>query len=123
MAVSAHTVRLDDCGRAYCVTQTIPLTNFTPQGVSVWEDRPMLGAALNAFAEDVTTWFARFLPAQERTVATPEVAKSAKKALPIYGDSSLASYVRGLRGLNSFEYAPVEVQPIAAEDLVIAPQQ
>lgn len=124
MLVSAHTLRLDDCGRAYCVTQTIPLTNFTPQGVSVWEEHPTLGVALNAFAENVTTWFARFIPAPERFPETAsEETRPAKRPLVPSGDLSLAGYLRGLRGLNSFEYSPVEVQPIAPEDLIIAPQQ
>lgn len=118
MLVSAHTVRLDDC-----VTQTISLTNFTVQGVSEWEEHPTLGVALNAFAEKASTWFARFLPAPERPLAPAEEPKPARKTPVVYGDASLASYVRGLRGLSSYEYTPVEVHPVAAEDLIIAPQQ
>jgi hypothetical protein len=124
MFVAAHTVRLDDCGRAYCVTQTVPLTNFTPHGISAWEESPWLGVSLNAFAEDVAIWFARYLPTPERSPeVTSDEPKLAKKPAVPSGDLSLASYVRGLRGLHSFEYSPVEVPTVAPEDLVIAPQQ
>lgn len=121
MVGSANTVRLGDCGTAHCITQTVSLTNFTPQGVSDWDLAPSLGVALNRFAEDAGAWLARFLPARERPVVATviEEPKAPKKAPVVYGDSSLASYVRGLRGLHSYEYEPVEVKLIDAEALVI----
>jgi len=112
MLVSANSVRLDDCGAAYC--KVTPLTNFTQQGVLDWEETPQLGAATNRYAEAVIAWSAQFLPKPEQTpsAAKIEEPKAARKVPVVHGDASLASYLRGLRGLHSYEYTPAEVPQV-----------
>ncbi|MBM3765504.1 MAG: hypothetical protein FJW32_08940 [Acidobacteria bacterium] len=112
MLVSANSVRLDDCGAAYC--KVTPLTNFTQQGVLDWEQTPQLGAATNRYAEDVIAWSAQFLPKPEQTSIAKKIEepKAAKKAPVVHGDASLASYVRAMRGLHTYEYTPVEIPQV-----------